>query len=305
MGGLWSELAKKLADQWLSLLVLPGAFYLAVVAAALSLRHAHAVNLGLLTRQITARAKDPAVNGVGGQVLLLVAVLAGAAAVGIVAQAIGTFLERAVLATEWQAWWLPARAVARWSIARRQRLWDTADSSYLAEYRKSLAPDPADRPDSALRHRMARTRTRIAVERPERPTWGGDRIHAAALRLDSHYHLDLAVVWPSLWLVIPDTIREQITAARTALSRACALGGWSVLYLVLTIWWWPAAPVATVVALVAHHRIRTATDTYATLLETTARLHVGTLADQLGIEHAGPVTAQLGRTLTRRLRSGI
>ncbi|MEU6191836.1 hypothetical protein [Nocardia sp. NPDC047038] len=303
MNGLWSELAKKLAEKWFSLLVLPGAFYLAVTATALTLGHAHALDIGLLTRHITDYARNPAVTSMGGQVVVLAAILAAAAAVGFVAQSIGTFVERAVLAAEWQAWPIPVRFAARWSLARRQRRWDSANADYLREYQNALTPDPASRPDPALRHRAARARARISVERPERPTWSGDRIQATAIRLDRDHHLDLATVWPSLWLVLPDPVREQITTARTALSRATTLAAWSVLYLVLTVWWWPAAPLAVVIAATAHHRIRATTDTYATLLENATRLHTTTLATQLGIDHTGPLGPHLGHALTRHLRS--
>ncbi|WP_063039982.1 hypothetical protein [Nocardia pseudovaccinii] len=303
MGGLWSELAKKLAEKWLSLLVLPGAFYLAVAGAALTLGHGHALDVGLLAHKITSYAKNPTVTATGGEVVLLVAILAGAAAVGLVAQTVGTFVEHVALAVEWDTWPRPVRQLARWSVARRKRRWDTAETIYNREFRKMLAPDPADRPDSALRHRAARTRTRVAVERPERPTWSGDRVHAAAVRLDRDHHLDLATVWPSVWLILPDSIRDQITDARTALARATTLAAWSVLYSVLTVWWWPAALVGVVAAATARHRIHTATDAYATLLETATRLNAVYLATQLGIDHTGPLTPHLGHVLTRHLGS--
>ncbi|WP_036512058.1 hypothetical protein [Nocardia rhamnosiphila] len=303
MGGLWGELTKKLAEKWLSLLVLPGALYLAVAGAAFVLGHGHALDVGLLARTITSHAENPAFTAPGAGIMLLPAISAGAAAVGLVAQAAGTLTEHIALATEWAAWPWPARHPARWSMGRRKRRWDTAEAVYHRELRKTLAPDPADRPDSALRHRAARTRNRISVERPERPTWSGDRVHAAAVRLDRDHHLDLATVWPSVWLILPDPTRDQIGEARTALARATTLLAWSVLYSVLTVWWWPAALIGVVTAATARYRIRTATDAYATLLETASRLHAVSLATQLGIEHAGPLTPQLGRLLTRHLGS--
>ena len=83
---------------------------------------------------------------------------------------------------------------------------------------------------------------RISVERPERPTWTGDRIQAAVLRMDRDHWVDLAVVWPYLERVIPDRMRSDISDARAAVSRAAALAGWAALYALLTWWWWPAAP---------------------------------------------------------------
>ncbi|RSN04874.1 hypothetical protein DMB42_29205 [Nonomuraea sp. WAC 01424] len=50
-----SELGKKIAERWLSLLVLPAALFLAVGLAARTLGHAHALNLDWLTAEIGAR----------------------------------------------------------------------------------------------------------------------------------------------------------------------------------------------------------------------------------------------------------
>jgi hypothetical protein len=128
-------------------------------------------------------------------------------------------------------------------------------------------------------------------------------MYAAALRLDRGYHLDLFIVWPYVWLTLPGDIRDQITTARSALSRAFMLAAWAVLYFVLVVWWWPALALAAGIAIVARRRIRTTTDTYATLLETTTRLQAVTLASQLGIEHSGPLAPELGRRITRQLRN--
>ncbi|WP_280341133.1 hypothetical protein [Nocardia abscessus] len=303
MGALWSELGKKLADRWLTLLVLPGVLYLAFAATAATLGHTHGLDIGLLTCQITGHANSPTVTSTGGQVVLLAATLAGAAAVGLAAQALGTLVEQAALAANWRTWPPPLQKLAgRWTTHRQHR-WDTAHTLYHDEHRNALAPDPAHRPDPAARHRAARTRRRIAVERPERPTWSGDRIQAAAVRVDRDHHLDLSTVWPYLWLILPANVRDQLTQARTDLTRATTLAAWSLIYLPLALRWWPAALLAAVLAAIARHRIRAATDTYATLLEATARLYATTLAIQLGIDHSGPLTAELGHTLTRHLHT--
>ncbi|MFG1798344.1 hypothetical protein [Nocardia sp. NPDC049149] len=302
MSGLWNELGKKLAEQWLSLLVLPGALYVAVTVIAVTLGHTHALDLGLLVRQITAQAKNPAVTNASGQIVVLLAVLAAAAAVGLVAQGIGAFVERAVLATGWRAWPRPLAAVTSTWVHRRQARWDKAHNRFRHQYQAALAPDPADRPDPAARHRAAHARSRIAVERPERPTWSGDRVHAAALRLDRDHHLDLATVWPFTWLVLPSETQADITRTRTAITRAATLAGWAVLYLALSSRWWPAAPLAVVLTFTARHRLRSGIDSYATLLEVTTRAYATTLAAQLGIGHTGPLTPQLGGTLTQQLR---
>ncbi|MGV9270716.1 hypothetical protein ACWDRR_39465 [Kitasatospora sp. NPDC003701] len=305
MAGLLDELGKKLAERWLSLLVLPGALYLAAAAAAATLGHGHALDSDRLTTRITDYAKAPVATTTGGQLVLLASILAGAAAAGVVAQALGALIERRVLAAGWRAWPRPLHDLAERVVHRRRQRWDTAHSIWRTEYQRAKAPDPAHRPDPKVRHRAARSRDLIAVERPDRPTWSGDRIHAASLRLEREYHLDLATVWPHLWLVLPDTVRGELTTARTALSRATTLGAWSALYALLTVWWWPATPLAAVLAATARHRTRAATDTYARLVEAAVRLHATDLVRRLGISDTNLLTKDLGRTLTSRLRTQL
>jgi hypothetical protein len=302
MTGLWNELAKRLADQWFSLLVLPGALYVGVAGAAGVLGYSHALNLAFLVRHVTAYATNPDATTIAGQIVLLAALLGAASAIGLLAQTLGAATERVALAADWPTWHLPLRAVARWRTRRRQQAWGHADRDYKDQHRKALAPEPADRPDPALRRRAAMRRDRIAVEPPERPTWSGDRINAAAVRLDRDYYLDLATVWPALWLVLPDNVRDQISTSRASLARAHALYAWALLYLAIGVQWWPAIPLASVIAATAHHKVRAATDTYAALLETAARLHTTALAEQLRIEHTGPLNTRLGEALTHRLR---
>jgi hypothetical protein len=301
MGGLLDELGRRLAERWLTLLVLPGALYLAVAVTGRTLGQAHALDLGKLTRTITAYATSPAVRMAGGQVVLLAAVLAGAAAIGLIAQGLGGLVERVALAPGWQAWPGLPRRLARSEVRRRQRRWDSADAAYRASLRQALAPAPADRPDPAARHRAARTRSRIALARPERPTWSGDRINATALRVDLGLHLDLATIWPALWLTLPDPARGEIANARAALNRATTLAAWSLLYAPITIWWWPAALVCVAVALTSRYRLRAATNTYALLLEAATRLYAPALIDNVGIPRSGPLTPELGDTLTNYL----
>jgi hypothetical protein len=146
---------------------------------------------------------------------------------------------------------------------------------------------------------------RVSPERPERPTWCGDRIAAVRTRLARDHRADLAVLWPHLWLVLPEEERVEVTAAREDLSRATGLTAWALLYLPLTVWWWPAALVATAVAGVAWVRARSAAGNYATLVEAVVRLHAVELADRVGVAHEGTFSGELGERLTLRLRASM
>ncbi|MEU0626035.1 hypothetical protein [Streptomyces sp. NPDC005989] len=288
MGALWSELGKKIAERWLSLLVLPGALYLAVVAAGTSLGHGHALDAARLIRRVDDYAQSPAVGTLGGQVILLVSVLAASAAVGLGAQGMGSLVERVVLAADWQTWVPPGRAAAAWLVSVRRDRWTRAARVYL-DLRVAAARSRAlgTRADPAPREAAYRAMARIGQEYPQRPTWSGDRVHAVTARLERDHHLSLATVWPYLWLTLPEPTRAEVTLARGALSRAAALLGWSLLYLILALWWWPAALIGCVLAVVGRARVRNCADSYALLLEAVARLHSAELAAALGLGRPG------------------
>ncbi|WP_435601171.1 hypothetical protein [Streptomyces sp. C10-9-1] len=297
-----SELGKKLAERWLSLLVLPGALYLAVAATARTLGHSHPFDLQRLTGQITEWANAPAAGTAGGQVVLLAAVLGGAAAVGLTAQVLGSLAEQLHLAADWHTWPPGARRLARQATAWRQTRWETAADAWHRHRDEAAAARARDQQvDSTARQAARAAMIRISPERPDRPTWSGDRIHAVAVRLERDYHLDLTALWPHLWLTLPETARTEITAARQALTRTTTLSAWALLYLPLAAWWWPATAITGVLAVTSWRRTRTAADTYATLLEAAARLHARDLADHLGLDPAGPFTHEAGDTLTRHL----
>ncbi|MDT3444355.1 MULTISPECIES: hypothetical protein [unclassified Pseudofrankia] len=127
--------------------------------------------------------------------------------------------------------------------------------------------------------------------------------NAVATRLDHELDLDLATIWPYLWLTVPDAARLEITNARETIDRATTLAGWGLLYVVVAAVWWPGLLIVIAVVATAHHRGRAATDTYALLLEATVRLHTVALAHGLGLTHTGPLSRETGRALTSLLGS--
>ncbi|QXE38143.1 hypothetical protein KQY30_31855 [Streptomyces sp. GMY02] len=298
MGGFLSELGKKLAERWLSLLVLPGALYLAIAVTAHTLGHTRPFDLPLLTRQITTWANHPATSNTDGYVVLLAATLAGAAATRLVAQALGSLTERLCLAADWHTWPPPLRRLAARQTARRHDRWTRAARTWH-HHREQDAQALAHgrRADPAARRAAERTMTCIAPEEPTRPTWSGDRLNAAAVRLERDHHLDLATLWPHLWLILPEETRVQITTVRQNLTRAATLTAWALLYLPLAAWWWPAALITATLTLTGRARTRTATDTYALLLEAATRLHIRDLADRLGLNPTSPTTPETGGAL--------
>lgn len=307
MDGFLGELGKKLAERWLSLLILPGALYLAVAATARVLGHTHARDLHWLITHITAWAKTSPATALGGQIVVAAAVLAGAAAIGLAAQTLGSGIERLALAAGWRSWPRPLRALAQRRRNDRRESWNTAHANYhrLCDQALQTLQRTGTHADPTDRHTAYRTRTRIAAEEPDRPTWSGDRINALTIRLRRDLTMDLPTIWPHLWLHLPEATRTQITTARQALTNATTLTGWAILYAPLAIWWWPALPTAATLATIAWHRTRTTTDTYARLIEAATRLHIHDLATQLGIDPTGKTLPALGATLTHHLHTQL
>ncbi|WP_431932163.1 hypothetical protein [Micromonospora sp. RP3T] len=297
-----SELGKKLAEKWLSLVVLPGALYLVVLAAVVALGHAHPFDVGHLVDTITSGAAAPEVRSAGGQVVLLLAILGGAAVIGLVAQALGAMVERLWLASDWRSWPKPLRALADRQVRRRHRTWVALAVAYGHQRERAARAlaigEPTDKGERAVAYRALQ---RVSVEEPDRPSWSGDRIHAVSVRILRDLQVDLPVVWPYLWLTVSEAIRTELVAARQVLGQATMLSAWAVLYLPLVGLWWPAPLLSVALGLTSWSRTRTAADNYAALLEATVRLHGRELADRLGLAADAPFGTQIGADLTRHL----
>ncbi|WP_328668245.1 hypothetical protein OG905_13710 [Streptomyces sp. NBC_00322] len=306
MGGLLAELGKKLAERWLSLLVLPGCLYLATVVVADTLGHTHPFDSGRLVHRTNQWANSRP-DSTAWLAIVLLAVLLASAAAGLAAQAAGALTASLWYAVDWAAWPSPLRQFASARVTSRQQRWQSASDSYDAllaaeRSRRRVRRGTTNTPPVDLQGARLRV-TRIAEERPARPTWVGDRIHGVAVRLRHRYGIDMATVWPPLWLALPDTGRVEITAARDSLTRATTLAGWGLLYLVAGALWWPGLLVAAAIAATAWRRTRAAADTYALLLEAAIRVYVIDLVRQLGLAHEGKLDKRTGYTLTWHLQS--
>jgi hypothetical protein len=275
MSGFLAELGTKLAERWVALLVLPGLVFTGIATVAVELGHGHAFDVGLLGRRLAA------IGATQDNVVLVIAVLAVSVGSGLVARALGTPVEH-VLAGHW-----PAR-VAKPLTERRKARWERLDAEYTA--------DP-DRVASAV------ARNRVSLTPPTSPTWTGDRLLAPAVRVRHEYGLDLTAAWPRLWLLLPASTREPLAEARRRFDEATVVGGWSVLYLVLTVLWWPSALIAGCLAIVSWRRAVATADGYAELVEAAVDVHLHELLDTFA-DDTKPVSPQRGRAVSERFRKG-
>ncbi|MCC8246710.1 hypothetical protein [Saccharothrix luteola] len=264
MNAFFGELGKRLAERWVSLLVLPGVLFLATAAVGALLGHAHALDVTRLVARVDGVTRDLGTRPPAAQLLVLAAVLLGSVAAGLVVRALCPVTWRCFLGTR-----------PRWAARRRRRRWVRAH----------------ERGEAAKRNR-------IALAAPTRATWTGDRLAAVEDRVHHQYAVDLKSWWARLWLVLDDSGRAELRAARAEAEAAVATTTWCVPYAVVGAFWWPAVVVAVCVAVVGWVRVRGAVEVYADLLEAVVDVHAGRLARELG----APLTT--GEEVTAAFRKG-
>jgi hypothetical protein len=302
-----AALAERLAERWMSLLVLPGLLLLGTGVGGALLGQRRWDDWSALGRWMSDYAARPSAHAFGAVVLGAVAVLLAAAAVGLLAQALGRAI-REVWIGDWPE--VLARA-ARPLVRGRSSRWtarDTAHSSALEaklDRRRQTTEQPRSGPEPELPDTAAllRRRNAVALVPPRRPTWIGDRFRAVDLRVLAAYDLDLATAWPRLQLVVPPEVRSATDAGQEDFAAAARLGGWGLLYLAVGGWWWPSAIVGAVVCLIAWRRGRATADALCLLVESVVDLHGATLAQALGAGDDQPgLSRAVGREVTRLLR---
>lgn len=92
MSGFLTELGTKIADRWMTLLVLPGLLWTAALAAALRLGQEHAVDVAPLRVWLDQIAGEPASHYIATVALAAAATLLAAVAVALAAFAFGALL---------------------------------------------------------------------------------------------------------------------------------------------------------------------------------------------------------------------
>jgi hypothetical protein len=299
MGGFFQELARKLAERWVGLLLLPGALFVAGALLGVRLGHAHALDPATTATYLAAMAEWAGQRSGGVQAALVVAGLLATGGVGLVVQAMAG-ITRAL----WLGQWPPV--VARWRVGRREARWHR-----LVEARRTLErqhPVETREPhQQAEIDHAANEANRVAMTRPGRPTWMGDRMHAVERIAQDRYSLDLPFAWPRLWLVLPDNVRTEITTANASFASAVLTGSWAWPAAALGIVWWPAAFVAVVVGVTGWVRSRGAITGLSSLTEAALDLYGRTLATELGVadeNRAGVLTPAEGKQITAVVRKG-
>lgn len=293
MTAFLEQLGGKIVDRWLARLLLPGLLWLSCAVVATQLGWAHAID---------PHAVEPLMKSLAGQRstaqagLLVAAVVGGSAVVGLAAIGLAVVLRR--------AWTLPGRLVpTRWLRRWRSRRWAAVDGAA-----KQLRLDALDTVANSATtagpqySRALARRDSIGLEPPERPTWIGDRWFATGIRVHRAYALDLTVVWPRLWTVVPDTLRGDIAVAQLAYKEASTTVAWSVFYGIVGLFWGPALLIAAVLAITGIRQARDATGNLCELVESACDLYGETLAERLRVPCPAALGPETGREINARLR---
>lgn len=287
-------LGQKIAERWVTLLVLPGLLFIAAATTAAILGQARSTDINALRGWLDGLMADSRPERPGVIILLATGVVLAAAASALAANLIASLIMRAWTTTA-------SHGLAALAIEYRQRRWRSADSR-LDEARRQALQHPEQSAPGVAAARAARDR--IGAGPPEGPTWIGDRFKVMSSRVHEAYGLDLASLWPRLWLVVPESVRTELGAAQDAYTACGRLAGWGTLYLVLGLRWWPALLIGAVTCCVAWQRARNSTEGLAQLVEAAVDLHLRDLAERLGIDTRGRLSREFGPAITGLLPKG-
>jgi hypothetical protein len=268
---LLGEVGKRLSDRWLIRALGPGLLWCAAVLLA-----AHSLDDAPAAVHAASDELDKLLGHAGPAVVWAVVAVLSAALAALAASALGSAFRFA-----WLGRWpgVLGRLGATLTARRRRR---------------------------AVGRLAASGRVLPEVYLPARPTWIGDRIRLADDRVTAQYRLRLALIWTRLWLLLDADARAQVTNARDRFERAGALAGWAVLYLALSPWWWPALPVALVLAATGWWRARGSAALFADVVEATVDLHHRRLVAELGfpIEAGRALEASVADAVNDQLHKG-
>ncbi|MET4644626.1 hypothetical protein ABID95_004375 [Streptomyces atratus] len=274
MDGILSDLGKRIADRWFAFLILPGVPFAATVIVAWAMTPsgaAHALDLDILVRRLdTLGATAQTIKGIVSGCLLI----AGVAVVAVLVRELSLIVNRL---------WLGRAAILcrlmRPGIRRRRR----------------LALDTARRGGYALPERYL----------PHRATWIGDRFALVDERVAAQYGVSLARVWPRLWQLRDDRTPKVVSAAWDEYAAATVRVAWALPYLVISIFWWPAAPLGLALVLLGWSQGRRGADDFCVSCEAAIDVQLRRLAHIVGVPlpHKRVTTAE-GRQIDGILAKG-
>ncbi|MET7979483.1 hypothetical protein ABZW44_42150 [Streptomyces mirabilis] len=239
LGKFWEVAGGKLAERWAGISAHALVFWVAGLAAW---TYHHGGLSALAAPSDWLGQQKPAVQALTVLALLVAVVTSGAAVDSVTGQALR------LLAGYWPTW---AGRLRRRRVRTRLRRADSDKAPWQQAQARVRASDmSAD--DLAAYAVLERRRRRCpSTAAYFMPTVTGNILRAAERRPADKYGLDAVVVWPHLWLLLPETAQAELRAAMKALNTAVRAAIWGVAFCSFTVLTWYALPVGLAVVLIA------------------------------------------------------
>ncbi len=272
LGKFWEGIGDKLADRWAAISVPALVFWLGGLLSWV-FSHGGWSHLATATQWLTR------LSAIGQLAVGLTALLAIAGSGLVVARL--TFPVLRILEGYWPRY---CRVPRRLIIERLVIPSADADIAKWGELShvldKQADPTAEELADFARADR--RRRRRPSSQADYMPTRTGNILRASEMWPAHKYGLDTVITWPRLWLVLPDTARQELTTARASLNSAAANVIWGLLFCCFAGW----TPLALLPGLgVAVGSIvfwlPSSAETFGDLLEACYDLYRGSLYEQL------------------------
>jgi hypothetical protein len=239
LGSFWDAVAGKLADRWAASAGPAVVFWTGGAVAW--------VFAGSGWTRVSDVSDWFSGQEVAAQIAAILAALVVVAASAIVVQRLTTPVLR-LLEGYWPRWMRPL------SDRRRNRILQLRAVENEAWQRLQQRLDEGELTANQLAD-LARLEHR-RHHRPVRdsevlPTRIGNILRTGESRPQHRYGLDAILVWPRLWLVIPDFARRELGTARSSLDASVAAAIWGAAFVAFTPLAWWTAPLGIAVTIVA------------------------------------------------------
>ena len=139
------------------------------------------------------------------------------------------------------------------------------------------------------------------------PTRLGDILKTAETRPRQRYGLDPVLLWPHLWLALPDNVRQDLAAARARLDKLAEAWAWGLLFAGWSFVWPWAWAIALAWMAIAYALALGAAETFADLLLATFDSHRWRLYESLRwpLPESSAEEQAAGAALTRYVQRGM
>jgi hypothetical protein len=238
LASFWEAAGRRLADMWAVVFIPALIFWLGGLAAYTYRRG----GLHTLKDQTWLKGQTPVV-----QVVFILTAFLGIAVSGIVVERAAAPVLR-LLEGYWPSWTLPLRRRLTNFLVRRT---EAEASAWQGAYARIGTSEATVNERAAFSRLERRRRGRPAKADEFLPTSIGNILRAAELRPKYKYGLDTVVVWPHLWLVVPESTRAELRRCRASLDTAVVTAIWGILFCAFAPFTWLVIPIGLAVAIIA------------------------------------------------------